>query len=128
MAGIDPALVLTLQHRMAGDQLAIFEDPDLGWVVLDLYDPPPRGVGHAVLVAPDGDHAFLADPPFHGQHRIVGLGRQGHKLRLFLGIMLIHDPLGGGMHAGIGDGWAPLLELGIQIVHVVEAAPESWRT
>ena len=51
MAGIDPSLVLALQHGMAGDQLAILEDPDLGRMVLDLDDPPPRGVGNAVLIA-----------------------------------------------------------------------------
>jgi len=88
---------------MAGDQLAIFEDPDLGRVVLDLDDPPPRGVGNAVLIATDRDHALLADPPFHGQHRIVGMGWQGHKLGLFHGKMFVHDTLGGGMHPGIGN-------------------------
>ena len=51
MAGIDPALVLALQHRMARDQLAVLEDPNLGGMVLDLDDPPPCGVRNTVLVA-----------------------------------------------------------------------------
>ena len=79
MAGIDAALVLALQHRMAGDQMAVLEDPNLGRMVLNLNDPPPCRVGDAVLVATNRDHAFLADPPFHGEHRIVGARRQGKQ-------------------------------------------------
>jgi hypothetical protein len=52
MAGIDPSLVLAFQHGRAGGQLAILEDPNLGRVVLDLDDPPPRRVRNAVLIAP----------------------------------------------------------------------------
>lgn len=125
MAGIDPALVLALQHRVACDQLAVLEDSNLGGMVLDLDNPPPCCVGDTVLIASNSDHPFLADPPFHGQHRIVGMGWQGNKLRLFFDKMLIHDPLGGSMHPGVGDGHAPLLELGVQVVHVAEAAPKK---
>ena len=71
MAGIDTTLVLAFQHRMAGDQLAILENPNLGWVVLDLDDPTPRGVGNAVLIAAYRNHAFLADAAFDRQNRIV---------------------------------------------------------
>ena len=98
MAGIDPSLVLALQHGMAGDQLAILEDPNLGRVVLDLDDPPPRGVGNAVLIATHRHHAFLADAAFDRQHSVVGTARQGQKMGLFLGKILIHDPICGGMH------------------------------
>jgi hypothetical protein len=48
MTWIDPAPVLAFQHRMTGDQLSILEDPDLGRMVLNLDDPPPCGVWHAV--------------------------------------------------------------------------------
>ena len=81
MAGIDPSLVLALQHGMAGDQLAIFKDQNLGRVVLDLDDPPPRGIGNTVLIAAYRDHAFLADTAFDRQHSVVGAARQGQKMR-----------------------------------------------
>ena len=42
MAGVDPALVLALQNRMAGDQLTILEDPQLGGMVLDLDEAAPE--------------------------------------------------------------------------------------
>jgi hypothetical protein len=125
MAGIDPALVLALQHRMAGDQSTLLEDPHLGRMVLDLDEAAPGRVRHAVLVAPDRDHSFLADPPLHRQHCVVGVQRQGQQMRPPLGKMVIHDPLCGGMHAGIGDGHAPVLELDVQIIHVAEAAAEE---
>ncbi|CAM4175052.1 hypothetical protein PAYE108092_21000 [Paracoccus yeei] len=125
MAGIDPALVLAFQHRVAGDQCAILEDPDLGRVVLDLDDAPPGGVGNAVLVAAHGDHAFLADPPLDGQNRLIGTGRQGQQLGAFFLKMRVHDLLGRGMQTGIGDGQAPFIELGVQIVEILEAAAEE---
>ena len=110
MAGIDPSLVLALHHRMTGDELAILEDPNLGRVVLDLDDPPPRSVGNAVLIAAYRNHAFLADAAFDRQHRVIGVRRQGQKMWLLLGKMLIHDPVCCGVHPRIGNGRAPLLE------------------
>lgn len=101
MAGIDPSLVLALQHGMTGDQLTILEDPNLGRVVLGLDDPPPRGVGNAVLIATHRNHAFLTDAPFDRQNRIVGLGRQGPEVWFLLDKMLIHDPMCCGMHLGL---------------------------
>jgi hypothetical protein len=53
MAGIDPALVLAPQHRMARYQIAVFEYPDLGRVVLNLDDPSPRRVGDPCILSPD---------------------------------------------------------------------------
>lgn len=72
MAGIDPSLVLALQHGMAGYELTILEDPNLDRVVLDLDDPPPGGVRNAVLIATHRHHAFLADAAFDRQHSVVG--------------------------------------------------------
>lgn len=125
MAGIDTLLVLALEHRVASDQLCVLEDAHLCRVVLHLDDPAPGGVRHAVLVAPDGDHALLANPALDRQGRVIGLGWQGNEMRLFFGKMFIHDPLRGGMDPRIGDGHAPILELGVQVVEVTEAAPQE---
>ncbi|WP_423227380.1 hypothetical protein [Paracoccus fontiphilus] len=46
-------------------------------------------------------------------------------MRLLLGKMLIHDPARCGMHPRIGNGRAPFLKLGVQIVQIAEAAPEK---
>jgi hypothetical protein len=51
--------------------------------------------------AADRDHPFLADPPLHRQHRVVGVKRQGQQIRSLLGKMVVHDPLRGGMTIGI---------------------------
>ena len=97
MAGIDALLVLALQHRMAGDQPAVLEDAHLGRVVLDLDDPAPGRIRNAVLIAADGDHAFVADPALDGQDRVIGPAWQSHEMRLLLHKMLVDNPLRGGM-------------------------------
>jgi hypothetical protein len=71
MAGINPTLVLALQHWVAGDQIAILEDPNLSRMVLHLDDPPPCCVGHAVMIAADGDHPIFADASIHGQNGLI---------------------------------------------------------
>ncbi len=113
MAGIDTLLVLAFEHWMAGDQLPVLEDAYLCRVVLNLDYPATGGVRNAVLVAADGDHAFLADPALDRQDCVVGPGWQGHEVWPLLGKVLVHDPLRGGVNPGIGDGHAPFLELGV---------------
>jgi len=72
--------------------------------------------GHAVLIAADRDHALLADPPLHSQNRFIRMRWQSQKMRCLLGKIIIHDSLGSCMPPRVGDGRAPLLELGIQIL------------
>ncbi|MEC9196274.1 MAG: hypothetical protein VX974_01590 [Pseudomonadota bacterium] len=97
MAGIDTLLVLALQNRMARDQRPILEDTHLGRVVLDFDDPAPGRIRHAVLVAANSDHAFLADPALHGQDSSVGTSWKGDEVRSLLGKVLVHDPLRDGV-------------------------------
>src|SRR4051794_2763218 len=46
-------------------------------------------------------------------------------MRLLLGEVLDHDPAGGGMPAGVGDGVQPLPELGVQVIEAAEGAAEE---
>ena len=122
MRGIDAALVLALQHRMRGDQRAVLEDAHLAGMVLHVEDALSGSVGHAVEIAADRDHALAADAPLDGQHGAVGDGGMRDQRRLLLGEVLVDDPAGGGVHPGIGDLRAPVVELGVEIVEVAEAA------
>jgi hypothetical protein len=54
VAGIEPALVLALQNRMAGDPLNGFEDTDLFGIDLNLDRSAPGAVRHAVEITVDG--------------------------------------------------------------------------
>jgi hypothetical protein len=53
VARINPALVLALQNRVSGNELAIFEDAHLSRVALHLDDPPLCRVRNTVLIAAD---------------------------------------------------------------------------
>jgi hypothetical protein len=55
-------------------------------------DAPSRGVGHAVEIAADADHAFVRSPPLEPQHRPVGRDGQGFQRRPLLGEGLVDDP------------------------------------
>ena len=66
MTWLDTLAVITFQHRMTGDELPFFKDLDLMGMMLDLDNPAPGGVRHAVIVACHCDHAFATDAPFNG--------------------------------------------------------------
>ena len=120
MRGIDAALVLAFENRVRGDQRAVLEDPDFLGMVLNLDDALSRGVGDAVEIAADRDHALMADPPLDGEHGAVGNGGMGDQRRFLFGEVRVHNPVGGGVDAWIGDLDAPLVELVVEIVHVPE--------
>jgi hypothetical protein len=124
VSGIDAALVLALEHGVRGDQRAILEDAHLAGMALHVQDALSGGVGHAVEIAPDANHALAADAPFDRQHGAVGNGGMRDQRRLLLGEVLIDDPARGRMHPGIGDLSAPGVELGVEIVEVAKAARE----
>ena len=123
--GIDAALVLALQNRMRGDLGAVFEDPNLVRVVLDLDDALAGRIRNAVVVSVDRDHALVADPPLHGQHRIVGDCRQSRQAWSFLGKGFVHNAPCRRMDPRICDAGPPAVELGIQIVEVPERPCEK---
>ena len=82
-------------------------------------------MGPPTQLAAYRDHALLADPPLHGQNRSLRVRGQSQKITCLFGKMLINDPLCGRMFPRVGDGRAPPLELGIQILQVTEAAPQE---
>lgn len=75
MSGIDPAAVPAFEGRMTGDQDAAFEEPHLVGEHMDIEDPTPGGVGDAVEIAADADHALVRDAPLELQHGAVGRER-----------------------------------------------------
>src|SRR5690606_15455817 len=58
---------------------------------------PAGGVGHAVEVAADADHALSGDPSLQAQHGAERRQWQGEQMRLLLGERLAHDPARGGV-------------------------------
>src|SRR5690606_38074550 len=125
VAGSYSALVATLQYRMGGDQLAVLEDPDLLGERVHLDRAPAGGVGHAVEVAADADHALSGDPSLQAQHGAERRQWQGEQMRLLLGERLAHDPARGGVHPGIGDAVQPATQLLVQVVQVPERAGQE---
>ena len=71
MRGVDPSLVFAAQDGMARDELPVFKNPNLMSMVLYLKNPFSRCVRHAVVIARDRDHAFMADAALNGQNSIV---------------------------------------------------------
>ena len=61
MAWFDTPLVLSFEHRVNGNEIAILEYPDLVSEGVNLYRASPGGVGHAVGIATDADHALPGD-------------------------------------------------------------------
>jgi len=61
MAGNDAALAASVHDGMDGDHAAVLEDADLAGGAVHLDGAAARGVGHAVEVAVDGDHAVAGD-------------------------------------------------------------------
>lgn len=77
----------------------------------------------AVLTVAYCDDAFLADAPLDSQDCIIGSGSQSREMWLSLGkyasaTQIVVAP------PEAGEGRAPVPELNIQIVEIVEARPE----
>ena len=125
MAGSDPALVAAFQHGMGGNQLAVLEDADLVGQGVHLDHAPAGGIGHAVEVAADADHALARDPPLEPQHRPERGQRQRPQEGLLLGKGLHDDAPRGGMHARIGHRGQPVLQLPVQILEIAEGAGQE---
>jgi len=83
------------------------------------------GVGHAVEIAVDGDHAVLGDAALQPQHGLERPGRQWLQAGALLGEVLADDPPRGGMSSHVGDFVEPLVELAVEVVAVAEATAEE---
>ena len=68
MPGRDAALAAAFEDGMHRNQLALLENAQLVGHAVHLDDAPPGGIGHAVEIALDRDHAVAGDPPLQSQH------------------------------------------------------------
>ena len=125
VSGRDAPLAAAVQHRMGGNDAAIFDDAHLIGRAVHIDDTAAGDVGHAVEVAVDRDHAVAGEAALEPQHRLEWTGRQLLQLGLFLRKMLCTDAPGGGMHARIGDVIEPLPQLRVQVFKAAEAAAEE---
>jgi hypothetical protein len=60
---------------MDGDDLAVLEEADLRGRAMHLDHAPAGGIGHAVQIAAERDHAVAGDAPLELQHRLERPGR-----------------------------------------------------
>ena len=125
MTGGDPSPAASFEHRMGGDRRPILEDADLVGQRVHLDDALPGGVGDAVEIAADRDHAFVRDPALQFEHRAERQRRQLLQLRLLLGEGFGHHPSGRGVNAHVGHGGEPVGELGVQVVEIAERPAEE---
>ncbi|SAY47034.1 hypothetical protein KRIGEM_03245 [Komagataeibacter rhaeticus] len=94
-------------------------------MVLDLDHATAGSVRHTVIIAGHRHHPLAADPPLDAQNSIVAQGRQWMQMGLLLCKMLLHDPPGGGMCPRVGDIRAPDVELGVEVIEIMEAAAKE---
>jgi hypothetical protein len=77
MRRVEPLLSTFFNWSMACHQDAALQDADFVGGDMDVEDPPPRGVRHAVEIAADAHRAFMRGPALQTQHRPIGGARQG---------------------------------------------------
>jgi hypothetical protein len=82
---VDADLMTIWQRSVDGDQHAGLKDPDLVDEAVHLEHASPRGVGHAVGVAANTDHALVRDAPFEPKRGALGQQRQWQQSHLLLG-------------------------------------------
>lgn len=107
MTPIDAVLLAPFKDRMLGNDVAKIEDTDPIGELLDL-DHPAGAIGHAVVVATDGDEAIVADPALELQHSIEAMLGQCLQLGLLGGERFGDDALGGAVDADVGDRVEPV--------------------
>lgn len=124
MSRIDPILPPSFYDRVRSDETTAIEYADQVWKLVDL-DDTPGAVRHAVVIAADGDEAFMADASFELEQSVEGHRRQRLEIGLLGGEGLCHDPLCRGVQPDIGDAAEPSLQLRVQIIEIPEGACEE---
>ena len=87
---------------------------------MDLKHAFPRRVRDAVIIASDGHHAFMADPPFNSEDGIVRDRGQRLQAELLLNEGLIYHTQSRGMHPRVRNTCPREIRLGVQIVDIAE--------
>jgi len=132
VSGLEPARTLSVlgcnarspspfENRMNGNDPALVENADHVRELLHL-DDAARAVGNAVVVAADRDEPIVADPALELQEGIERRRRQWLKFALLGGERGRDDLLRRAVHAHVGDGRQPIVELDIEVVEIAEAA------
>ena len=120
MCWIKPPLATTFERHMCGDKFAILEDADSVSQDMHVEHAPARGVGNAVEIAADADHALMGGAAFEPQDRLIWRQRPGVQSGFLFGEGLIDDPVRRCMDPGIGDRVEPMPQLTIEIVEIAE--------
>ena len=104
---------------------SVLEDADLVGERVHLDHPLPGGVGDAVEIAADRDHAFVRDPALQFEHRAERQRRQARSFELLFGKGFVHHPLGRGVNAKVGHRAEPVGELSVEVVEIAERPAEE---
>src|SRR6201993_4762422 len=115
VTAIDAILPAAFEDRMLGNDIAQIDDADQVGQLLDL-DHTAGAIGYAVVVAPDGDEAVVADAALQLEHGIEAMFGQRLQLGLLGGERLGDDALRRAMGADVGDGVEPIGQLSIEVV------------
>jgi hypothetical protein len=110
---------------MAGHQFTVLEDPDLVGKRVDLNHSFRRGVGNAVEIAADADHAIVGDAALEREGATEGNRRHGLEGGFLLGKRLVHHPPRGGVGPRVGNRVEPVPKLDVEVVEIAEAAGEE---
>jgi hypothetical protein len=122
---IDAGLAASWQRCVACDHDAGFEDLDSVDQAMDFEHAAVGGVGDAVAVAADADHALVRDPPLQLEHAAVGCQRHRPQHRAFLSERLIDHTFSGRVGARVGHRIEPVTQLDIEVFEIAEAAGEE---
>ncbi len=82
------------EYGMDGDQPIRLEDADLVGQAVHLDDAFAGGIGHAVEIAANADHALVRDSPFELKHGAERHQRQGLEKEFLFGEGLVDDAPG----------------------------------
>jgi hypothetical protein len=92
---------------------------------MDIQNPSPRRIRHAVEIDADADHAFMRGPMFEPENRLIGRKRQRLERAFLPGKRLVDDAPRRRMHPRIGYPIEPLAQLIVQILEIAEGAAEE---
>src|SRR6201991_4035441 len=110
---------------MNSQQFAVLVDTDLVSQTVNVECAPARTIGHAVVVAADGDQTFMAHASLEPDHAIEHAGGQRLQRGTFLAEVLRNNAMRGAVHTDIGYRVEPLAQLAIHVTKVLEPACEE---
>src|ERR1700754_93681 len=110
---------------MNSQQFAVLVDANLVSQTVNVECAPARTIGHAVVVAADGDQTFMAHASLEPDHAIEHARGQRLQRGTFLAEVLRNNAMRGAVHTDIGYRVEPLAQLAIHVTKVLEPACEE---